>query len=307
MGIDMNTGDESAGSNDLHGGPGGVGGQRTYSRKGRSSNGIDHPSAWRSYDQEPLSSDQDSGTVVPVPKFDVDPEVPLETMVALDGASDQSAESDQTDNIKHNTGLIIGDDLVRAKDPGVMDEMQRKKERIMMQSLRRKQQGEENRLRKLEEERLKKEEEAMKEEERNRKKEEERAKREAILAQHKLKKEMDRAEEEGLRMPEPVSAKPVPKLRAKSATKASGRPRPKTIHVDQDADVGSALGSRGPRGSISNISGGMSRSNSRNSINQDLSSPRAENGGGRTGLSLASMGTGGHSAARAAARAQTPS
>ena len=51
--------------------------------------------------------------------------------------------------------------------------------------------------------------------------------------------------------------------------------------------------------------GGMSRSNSRNSINQDLNSPRAENGGGggRTGLSLASMGTGRHSAARA----QTPS
>ena len=45
--------------------------------------------------------------MVPVPKFDVDPEVPLETMVALDGASDQSAESDQTDNIKHNTGNIV--------------------------------------------------------------------------------------------------------------------------------------------------------------------------------------------------------
>merc|ERR1712079_685835 len=92
-----------------------------------------------------------------------------ETMVALDPASDQSAESDQTDNIKHNTGLIIGDDLVRAKDPSVMDEMARKKERIMMQSLRRKQQAEENRLRKLEEERLKKEEEAMKEKERKKK------------------------------------------------------------------------------------------------------------------------------------------
>merc|ERR1712083_1012291 len=190
----MNTGDESAGSNDLHGG-GGLG-QQTYSRKSRN-NGIDHPShpsAWRSYDQEPLSSDQDSGTVVPVPKFDVDPEVPLETMVALDPASDQSAESDQTDNIKHNTGLIIGDDLVRAKDPSVMDEMARKKERIMMQSLRRKQQAEENRLRKLEEERLKKEEEARKEDERIRKKEEEKARKEAILEQHKLKKEMDRAE-----------------------------------------------------------------------------------------------------------------
>ena len=73
---------------------------------------------------------------------------------------------------------------MNAKDPGVMDEMQRKKERIMLQSLRRKQQGEENRLRKLEEERLKKEAEAAKEEERNRKKEEEKARKEAILEQH---------------------------------------------------------------------------------------------------------------------------
>merc|ERR1712223_81716 len=201
-----------------------------------------------------------------------------------------------------NTGLIIGDDLVRAKDPGVMDEMQRKKERIMMQSLRRKQQAEENRLRKLEEERLKKEEEARKEDERIRKKEEEKARKEAILEQHRLKKEMDRAEEEGLRMPEPVSAKPVPKLRAKSATKASGRPRPKTIHVDQDADVNTALQSRGPRGSISNISGGggMTRSESRNSINND------GHGKGGTGLSLASMGTGRHSAARATTPSRTP-
>merc|ERR1711874_688257 len=142
---------------------------------------------------------------------------------------------------KQSAGLIIGDDLIKAKDPALVSEMQKKKERIMMQSLRRKQQGEENRLRKLEEERLKKEDEARKEDERNRKKEEEKARKEAILEQHKLKKEMDRAEEEGLRMPEPVSAKPVPKLRAKSATKASGRPRPKTIHVDQDADVNTAL------------------------------------------------------------------
>jgi len=197
--IDMNTGDESTGSGGL-GDLGGQSGGRTYSRKSRTSNGgidLHNPSAWRSYDQEPLSSDQDSGTLVPVPKFDVDPEVPLETMVALDSASDQSGEPDTTDHMRHNTGLIIGDDLVNAKDPGVMDEMQRKKEKIMMQSLRRKQQGEENRLRKLEEERLKKEAEAAKEEERNRKKEEEKARKEAILEQHKLKKEMDRAEEEG--------------------------------------------------------------------------------------------------------------
>lgn len=130
-------------------------------------------------------------------------------------------------------------------------------------------------------------------------------------------------------MPEPVSAKPVPKLRAKSASK--GRPRPKTIHVDQDADVNTALQQSrvGPRGSISNISGrfinlhnmtcmhrfflsfictslfyfapskgGMTRSDSRNSINDGH-----HTSSGVGGLSLASMGTGRHSAARA----QTPS
>ena len=39
-------------------------------------------------------------------------------------------------------------------------------------------------------------------------------------------------------MPEPVSAKPVPKLRAKSANKPPRRPRPKTIHaVKNDTEV----------------------------------------------------------------------
>lgn len=179
--IDMNTGDDSAGSNET----------RTFSRsKSRGNNGLEH---WRSYqDAEPLSSDQET-----IPKFEVDPQVPLETMVALDATmpDDQSDSEDQGSKL-HNTGLIIGDDLVRAKEPGAMDEMQRKKERIMMQSLRRKQQAEENRLRKLEEERLKREEEARKEEEKNRKKEEEKARRDAILEQHRLKKEMDKANEE---------------------------------------------------------------------------------------------------------------
>ena len=175
--IDMNTGDESAGSNDM----------RTY-RKPRNG-GLDH---WKSYDHEPLSSDQElsASNSTPIPKFEVDPEVPLETMVALD-----QSDSQESDEIHGNKALIIGDDLVR-KDPGVQDEMQRKKERIMMQSLRRKQQAEENRIRKLEEEKRKKEDEAKKEEERDFKKQEEKARREAILEQHKLKKAMDKAEEE---------------------------------------------------------------------------------------------------------------
>merc|ERR1712062_561296 len=134
----------------------------TWARNG----GLDH---WKSYDHEPLSSDQElsASNSTPIPKFEVDPEVPLETMVALD-----QSDSQESDEIHGNKALIIGDDLVR-KDPGVQDEMQRKKERIMMQSLRRKQQAEENRIRKLEEEKRKKEDEAKKEEERDFKKQEE--------------------------------------------------------------------------------------------------------------------------------------
>ena len=58
-------------------------------------------------------------------------------------------------------------------------------------------------------------------------------------------------------MPKPVSARPVPKLRSASTTGRPARPRPKTIHVDHDADIGVALASsRGTnRGSSSNISG----------------------------------------------------
>ena len=66
----------------------------------------------------------------------------------------------------------------------------------MMQSLRRKQQAEEERLRKNEKERQRKEEEARKEDEKARKKLEERARREAILEEYRLKKERDQAAEE---------------------------------------------------------------------------------------------------------------
>ena len=91
--IDMNTGDESAGSNDT----------RTYSRKGR--NGLDHGLGWKSYDPEPLSSDQDSTAV---PKFEVDPQVPLETMVTMDQSDQSESDHGLSVNSKHNTGLIIG-------------------------------------------------------------------------------------------------------------------------------------------------------------------------------------------------------
>ena len=96
-----------------------------------------------------------------------------------------------------------------------------------------------------------------------RKKEEERVRWDAILEQHRMKKEIEREREERGRMPEPVSARPVPKLRSSlggggvsRSAGGGGRPRPRTIHVDQDQDLGAAFPpSRGARGSSSNISG----------------------------------------------------
>jgi len=336
--IDMNTGNESS-EGDFRGGHGGppVGGgggsgpssggrggspQRKYSAGMRNGGSPTRDgSHWRSYE---AGNDNAAVGGSVIPKFDVDPSVPLEEMAALGGAATtttatttQTSESESdgsgggVNHHKMTTGLIIGEDLLRA-DPSTQDEMQRKKERIMMQSLRRKQQAEENRIRQEEETRKKRELEAKREEEKARKKEEEKARKEAILEQFRLKKEMEKAEEEGLimpgghheRMPEPVSARPVPRMRPKSTSKTQiggggppgPRQRPKTIHVDQDADINDSFvgsGSRvGPRGSSSNLSG-LHRSESRNSVasNYDRPPHHGGGGGGGGGLSIAGMGT----------------
>ena len=77
-----------------------------------------------------------------------------------------------------------------------VDEMERKKEKILLQSLRRKQEQEEARQRKEQEAQKRKEEERFKEEEKQRKKEEEKARRAIILEQYKIKKAMEEAEKE---------------------------------------------------------------------------------------------------------------
>jgi len=210
--------------------------------------------------------------------------VPLKT-------TSESEQSDVGGTRPHQTGLIIGDEMLNV-DPTTQYEMQRKKERIMMQSLRRKQQAEENKNKIDAEARRKREEEAKNEEEKLRKKEEEKIRREAILEQFKMKKEMEKMEEQGIRMPEPVSARPVPRMRPKGSANSGAmtpRQRPNTIHVDKNADVGDTLrSSRGNRGSSSNISA-LHRSESRNSL--------ISNGGAgysqtpASGVSIAGMGT----------------
>lgn len=140
------------------------------------------------------------------PKFEVDPDIPLEPMAPL-GAGGHDMDDDDflsesgSDGQQHqhrlSKGMVIGDELVQASAMD-QDEMQRKKEKIMMQSLRRKQQAEENRIRREEEAKMKEIEERLREEEKVRKKEEEKARRDAILEQHRLKKEAEKMQDQVL-------------------------------------------------------------------------------------------------------------
>ncbi|XP_024227361.1 patronin isoform X21 [Bombus impatiens] len=159
-----------------------------------------------------------------------------------------SAESRQS-----GVGLIIGNQLANP-DPNSLDEMERKKERIMLLSLQRRQQQEEMKERKEVEAQARREQEKLKAEERARKKEEERQRRAAILEQHKVKKAIEEAEREGKVIDKELlnTIKPT-KLRNKTATT---RPRPKTIHVDAgtELDSGALTPSRGKKGSSSNLS-----------------------------------------------------
>lgn len=74
--------------------------------------------------------------------------------------------------------------------------MERRKEKIMLQSLQRRQQQEEAKARKEIEAARKRELEREKEEEKVRRKEEQMARRAAILEQHRLKKAIEEAERE---------------------------------------------------------------------------------------------------------------
>ncbi|XP_015607322.1 patronin isoform X4 [Cephus cinctus] len=164
---------------------------------------------------------------------------------------DGSAEGRQAAGT--GVGLVIGNQLTNP-DPNSLDEMERKKERIMLLSLQRRQQQEEMKERKEAEAQARREQEKLKEEERARKKEDDRQRRAAILEQYKLKKAIEEAEREGKVLDKELlnAIKPT-KLRNKTA---AGRPRPKTIHGDAGADLDSGVltPSRGKKGSSSNLS-----------------------------------------------------
>ncbi|XP_051861557.1 patronin isoform X38 [Drosophila albomicans] len=178
--------------------------------------------------------------------------------------------AEQNAEAAKNKAIVIGADSTNL-DPESVDEMERRKEKIMLLSLQRRQQQEEAKARKEIEASQKREKEREKEEERARKKEEQVARRAAILEQHRLKKAIEEAEREGKTLDRPdlhvklqpqSSSASTPRLRQQRVT----RPRPKTIHVDDasvDISEASSLSSRGKKGSSSNLTGyGQLSSNS---------------------------------------------
>ncbi|XP_070135290.1 patronin isoform X37 [Drosophila bipectinata] len=168
--------------------------------------------------------------------------------------------NNQAAEAARNKALVIGVDATNL-DPDSVDEMERRKEKIMLLSLQRRQQQEEAKARKEIEASQKREKEREKEEERARKKEEQMARRAAILEQHRLKKAIEEAEREGKTLDRPdmhvklqpqSSTSTTPRLRQQRTT----RPRPKTIHVDDasvDISEASSISSRGKKGSSSNL------------------------------------------------------
>lgn len=145
-----------------------------------------------------------------------------------------------------------------------VDEMERRKEKIMLLSLQRRQNQEEAKERKEIEAMKRREKDQMKNEERSIKKEEQMARRAQILEQHRLKKAIEEAEREGKTLDRHSSellmrhqhqqqmSMPQPKMRAVK----SQRPRPKTIHVETNSSTHDLSGS-GKKGSSSNLTGNL--------------------------------------------------
>lgn len=143
--------------------------------------------------------------------------------------------------------------------------MERKKEKIMLLSLQRRQQQEEAKARKELEAMQRREREREKNEEKERRKAEQAARAQSILEAHKLKKAIEEAEREGKTINKEdlmmlkhhqmnTQTTPTAKLRTQKTT----RPRPKTIHVESgsvDLSEVSSLASRGKKGSSSNLTG----------------------------------------------------
>lgn len=182
-------------------------------------------------------------------------------------SSDYERSLRRSDPPKESQAIIIANDT-QSTDPASVDEMERKKEKIMLLSLQRRQQQEEAKARKEIEVMQRRERDQEKDEERARKKEEQMSRRAQILEQHRLKKAVEEAEREGKTLDRHTAEllmkqqqqqqmlTPQPKMRAVK----SQRPRPKTIHVETNSSQHDISGaSTKGKGSSSNLTGKIGR------------------------------------------------
>ncbi|KAG0427887.1 hypothetical protein HPB47_025097, partial [Ixodes persulcatus] len=160
-----------------------------------------------------------------------DPEAPRETPAdPPDGA--EGSQEPKTGAAA--LGFVIGADLVNP-DPEAETEMQRRKELIMMVSLRRREEQEASRLAKEQRNALKRMQEQLKREEQERKREEERQRRQQILEQYRQRKAREEADKEGAEAPPGSSPRGGGTLTRPSKPRSSSRPRPKSVHLGATA------------------------------------------------------------------------
>lgn len=153
--------------------------------------------------------------------------------------SDQSKQSDgrsaKSTGTPTGVGFVIGTDLV-APDPFSELEMAKRKESIIMQSLKRRAEAEEKRIEKEHAMAKKKEEERYKRELSDRKKEEERFKRQQILEQYRQRKALEESEKDysassGMSNAPSRSNSTLLLNRVGRRNVSPGKARPKSLHV----------------------------------------------------------------------------
>ncbi|XP_035706191.1 patronin isoform X5 [Folsomia candida] len=182
------------------------------------------------------------------------------------------------------TGGELVMDEKRQLDSEEMYEMEKKKERILLQSLKRRRVVEELRQRKETERQLKLEEEEMKQDEKLRKKEEEKARRQAILESYRLKKqeEMDK-DSKGWEVQENSTKR---FMRPKSTSNVGPRPRPKTIHLSEVDSPGAGRTGVLRRSDSQNSSTSLAKSFGKRGSSNTLYSDTGTGGGTRSRSSV---------------------
>ncbi|XP_022697560.1 patronin-like isoform X2 [Varroa jacobsoni] len=183
-------------------------------------------------------------------------------------------------------GFVIGD------GKSLSDvEMARRKEMIMMASLKRRQQQEQLRLRKENEQAMRRAHEQARRDEAERKREDDKRRREIILEQYRLRKAQEEAEKNGAPPVHHASlmAGSTPngsiQRRPKSRSASVTRPRPKSVHI------GSSLASQATGGPAGGDSLSYSSVNSHTSNSTaDVTARRLSMGGSQQGLDSVGRG-----------------